>query len=114
MSQVIQNKVSAVQDRCRVESRGSGQLPGSRRTRGGVTVVAAVLVATVVAIVLFSGSDAKPAGKYGALPNWLPKTTTPTDHLVTATASHPTLAVEGDTVRVDLPQIGRASCRERV
>jgi hypothetical protein len=102
MSHVIQDKASAMQDRSRAERRGSGRLPGSRRTRGAVTVVVAIVVAIVITIVLSSGGDAKPTARYGGLPSWLPKPTAPTDHLVTATAAHPKLAVEGDTVRVVL------------
>jgi hypothetical protein len=102
MSHVFQDNASAVQGRSRAERRGSDRFPGSRRTRGAVAVIAAALVAAVVVLVLSSGGGAKPAAKYGGLPSWLPKTTAPTDHLVTATASRPKLAVEGDTVRVDL------------
>jgi hypothetical protein len=102
VSHVIQDNASAVQDRSRAERRGSGLLPGSRRTRCATAVIAAVVVAAVIVTVLPSGGGAKPAAKYGGLPSWLPKTTAPTDHLVTATAAHPKLAVEGDTVRVDL------------
>jgi hypothetical protein len=102
MSQAIQDQASAVQHRSRAERRGSGRLPGSRRTRAAVAVTAAAVVAAVMVIVLVSGGGANPAAKYGRLPNWLPKTTAPTDHRVTATAAHPKLAVEGDTVRIDL------------
>jgi len=40
--------------------------------------------------------------KYGGLPSWLPKPKTPVNRVVTATAAHPALAIEGDTVSVDL------------
>ena len=90
-------------DRSRAERRGSGRLPNPRRVRGAIAIVAAVAVAALVAAsLLLTGGGAKPSAKYGKLPSWLPKTTAPTDHLVTATAAHPRLAVEGDTVRVDL------------
>jgi hypothetical protein len=91
-----------MQRRSRAERRGSARMPGSRRTRGAIAVIAAVAVAAVVAVLLLTGGGAKPAAKYGTLPSWLPKTAAPTDHLVTATAAHPKLAVQGDTVRVDL------------
>ncbi|MGH9020312.1 MAG: hypothetical protein ACRDV0_04765, partial [Acidimicrobiales bacterium] len=39
---------------------------------------------------------------YGGLPAWLPTTTAPTGQEVAATPAHPQLAIEGDTVRVDL------------
>lgn len=46
-----------------------------------------------------SGSNAT----YGALPSWLPKATVPVGRVVTASAAHPWLAIEGDTVDVRLP-----------
>jgi hypothetical protein len=101
MSQSIQDRACAVHVRGRAEKRGPGQLPGSRRTRGAVLVVAVAVIAAVIVIVV-SGGSAKPAARYGGLPTWLPRTAAPTDHLVTATSTHPKLAVEGDTVRVDL------------
>jgi hypothetical protein len=101
MSQAIQDQASAVQDRSHAERRGSGRLPSSRRTRIAMAVIAAVVVAAIVVLIL-SGGGSKPTAKYGGLPRWLPKTTGPTDHLVTATTAHPKLAVEGDTVRADL------------
>ena len=104
MSQLTQDEASAVLDRSRAEGRGSGRLPGSRRTRAAVGVIAAGVVAAVMAIVFSCGSGAKPAPRYGGLPSWLPKATAATDHLVTATAARPKLAVEGDTVRVELTQ----------
>jgi hypothetical protein len=102
MLHVIQEKVSTVQERSRAERRGSGRSPRSRRARGALAIVVVVAVAAVVVILATHGGDATPAAKYGGLPKWLPKTTAPTDHLVNATAAHPKLAVEGDTVRVDL------------
>jgi hypothetical protein len=45
--------------------------------------------------------------KYGGLPSWLPKTTVRVGRIVTATPTHPRLAIEGDTVAVHLPR-GRA------
>jgi hypothetical protein len=103
MSHAIQEKVSTVQDRSRAERRGSDRSPRSRRTRSALAVVAVVAAAVVVVVILTTeGGGAKPAAKYGGLPSWLPKTTARTDHLVTATAAHPKLAVEGDTVRVAL------------
>ena len=103
MSPAIQDQASAVHDRSRAERRGSGRLPNPRRVRGAIAIVAAVAVAALVAAsLLLTGGGAKPSAKYGKLPSWLPKTAAPTDHLVTATAAHPRLAVEGDTVRVDL------------
>jgi hypothetical protein len=41
--------------------------------------------------------------KYGGIPSWLPKATMRVGRIVTATPAHPRLAIEGDTVAVDLP-----------
>ena len=98
MPHALKDHASAVQDRSRAERRGSGRLPGSVLPLGAMAVIAAA----VVVLVLSSGGGAKPAARYGGLPSWLPKSTTPTDHLLTATAAHPKVAVEGDTVHVDL------------
>jgi hypothetical protein len=45
--------------------------------------------------------------KYGGMPSWLPKATVRVGRTVTATPTHPQLAIEGDTVAVHLPG-GRA------
>ena len=42
--------------------------------------------------------------KYGGIPSWLPKATVRVNRVVTATAAHPELAIEGDTVAVHLPR----------
>ena len=42
------------------------------------------------------------SAKYGGLPSWLPKPTEPVGRVVTASAAHPALAIQGDTVRVVL------------
>jgi hypothetical protein len=42
------------------------------------------------------------SAKYGGLPSWLPKAKTPVNLVVTATAAHPALAIQGDTISVDL------------
>jgi hypothetical protein len=47
-------------------------------------------------------SPATSAARYGGLPSWLPKPKTPVNLVVTATAAHPALAIQGDTVSVDL------------
>ena len=44
---------------------------------------------------------------YGSIPSWLPQPKANVGRVVTASAAHPSLAVEGDSVRVDLPG-GRA------
>lgn len=101
MSHITQAKRSAVQDRRRAAGRGSGRLPGSRQAR---SVLALVAVAAVLGVVILAtqGAGSKPAATHGKLPSWLPKATAPTDHLVTATRAHPKLAVQGDSIRVDL------------
>jgi hypothetical protein len=43
------------------------------------------------------------ANGYGGLPSWLPKSTLPVGRIVVATTAHPVLAIEGDTVAVNLP-----------
>lgn len=52
---------------------------------------------------LISG-DRKSAGQvgYGKIPDWLPKPTVPVGRIVNASAAHPWLAIQGDTVSVDL------------
>jgi hypothetical protein len=64
---------------------------------GLVLVLAASLVACGS-----SGSHHPPLG-FGTLPAFLPKTTTPVDQVVTASAARPQLAVQGVAVQVDLP-----------
>ena len=41
-----------------------------------------------------------PAGKYGKLPSWLPKSKVPVGRVVQASAAHPRLGIEGDTIVV--------------
>ncbi len=41
---------------------------------------------------------------YGSLPSWLPTSTVPVGRVVTASAAHPAVGIEGDTMRVDLPR----------
>jgi hypothetical protein len=41
-----------------------------------------------------------PSRAYGSLPSWLPTPTVPVGRVVTASAAHPQLAIEGDTVHV--------------
>ncbi len=41
-----------------------------------------------------------PNATYGSLPSWLPKTPVPVGRIVSASAAHPWLAIEGDTVIV--------------
>jgi len=89
--------------------------PGARRSLcyalGGVAL-AALLVGVYAAVRPHhtspaSQSTASPASAssgssatYGTLPSWLPKSTIPVGRVVHASAAHPWLAVEGDTVIV--------------
>jgi len=52
-----------------------------------------------------SASAAPPASSnatYGTLPSWLPRATVPVGRVVQASATHPWIGIEGDTVSVDL------------
>jgi hypothetical protein len=66
-----------------------------------MTVGLALGAAAFIAASLLShpgGSFNKP----GTLPSWLPKVNVPVGRVVEASAAHPWLAVQGDTVRVEL------------
>jgi hypothetical protein len=70
---------------------------------GHIVRAVATAAAGLLAALLVSGpAAAAPGGGYGSLPKWLPKQTVTVGRVVTATAAHPWLAVEGDTVRADL------------
>jgi hypothetical protein len=83
--------------------------PGSRVARPGsrwgrYAVVVGVLVALAVSAGLYL---ARPAGStatatYGGLPSWLPTPAVSVGRVVVASAAHPRLAIEGDTVSVHL------------
>jgi hypothetical protein len=84
-------------------SAASGQ--GSRARWPGSRVSLAVVVtalAVTLAVVLTRGAATPPAARYGQIPSWLPKPTVAVGRTVRANAAHPWLAVEGDTVVVDL------------
>lgn len=49
------------------------------------------------------GSGGTGEQTYGSLPSWLPTATVPVGRVVTASAAHPRLGIEGDTMAVDLP-----------
>jgi len=58
----------------------------------------------VVALLLAGATPAGASnGGYGKPPSWLPKANVPVGRVVTATAAHPWLAIEGDSVRVVVP-----------
>lgn len=86
-------------------SRVSG--PGSHGT-GRLLAAGTALVLAVLAGWLLSRPDGptpravQSASRYGGLPTWLPKSAIPVGRTVKASAAHPWLAVEGDTVSVSL------------
>ena len=88
----------------RVRSWSRAFAPGSSRL--GLVAVAAValaIVAGVLGVALTRGSGkASAAQRYGQLPSWLPKAKVPTGRVVRASAAHPQLAIEGDTVAIVL------------
>ncbi len=76
----------------------------------GTAAAALLAVAAVVAVVLLisSGSGSTPSApvhhelKYGGMPKWLPKTEKTEERIVTASEGKPVLAIQGNTVAVDL------------
>lgn len=98
-------------------SRGGRRAFGSGAHRDVVISVAILAVAFAVstgvllarqgpshaAVSHADGSQAAPSqAKYGPIPSWLPKAKIPVGRTVVASAAHPWLAVEGDTVSVRL------------
>ena len=80
---------------------------GSRA--GRVLVTGLALLGLAVAAVYLDSAHAAHATrsaassqKYGGLPSWLPKSKVPIGRIVQASAAHPQLAIEGDTVSVHL------------
>ncbi len=76
--------------------------PGSRIRLLAAGAIAAVAVAAGLGAYIAFRNDSSPASTYGQIPSWLPKATIPVDRIVTASAAHPWLAVQGDTVSVRL------------
>jgi hypothetical protein len=86
---------------------------GPRLTAGGLAAAAAaVVVFAALALGLGAGRggssaqsgsrSARSAARYGGLPSWLPKPTVPVNRIVDANAAHPALAIQGDSISVDL------------
>jgi hypothetical protein len=75
------------------ESHGA---PPAHAQRAGYTTRAGTSPSSAAA------STTTTTAKYGGLPSWLPKAKTAVNRVVTATAAHPALAIQGDTVSVDL------------
>lgn len=63
-------------------------------------VVAALAVALGVYLAVPGGQPA--AARYGGLPSWLPTPTVPVGRVLQASAAHPALGIEGDSVLVRL------------
>jgi hypothetical protein len=79
--------------------------PGSRPGRVlGVLLAAACLAGVAGCATQAHQTTAArhhgPAGKYGKLPNWLPKSKIPVGRVVQASEAHPRLGIEGDTIVV--------------
>jgi hypothetical protein len=80
---------------------------GSRRAGGVLVAVIAVAAIVTAPFYLHHGHSAgprhpSPAATYGGLPTWLPKAAIPVGRVVQASARRPWLAIEGDTVSVQL------------
>lgn len=102
--------------------------PGPRVLRGGALIATVGAVAAAAGIVAVEGSSrasrpgqpeltlssgpvdyakhaVRTSGRgYGYVPAWLGRQTVPVGRIVTATQRRPWLAVQGDTVRVELPR----------
>lgn len=81
-----------------------------RRATGGVLAVA-LIGATAGGLIGSHSTSARPshlssagsAAKYGGLPGWLPKPKVRVNRILTASKAHPALAIQGNTVSVQLP-----------
>jgi hypothetical protein len=81
----------------------SGQRSRARWPGSAVSLaVGATALAVTLAVALTRGAAVPPAARYGQIPGWLPKPKVAVGRTVYADAAHPWLAVEGDTVVVDL------------
>ena len=78
--------------------------PHQRRRRAQAPVASAALAALAVTCLgAATGCGAAHHQAYGGLPAFLPKVTVPVDRIVTASAAHPQLAVQGVAVDARLP-----------
>ena len=78
--------------------------PAAARSIGSLLRAAAGVGASfgaALAVALPAGAS---GGGYGPAPRWLPQPAGAVGRVVTASAAHPWLAIEGDSVRVDLPR----------
>jgi hypothetical protein len=88
---------------------GRTERSGPRRALGIALIVLLALAAPAVALLSQSGNGAThrtsaAALKYGGIPSWIPKSKVRVGRLVHASAAHPWLAIQGDTVAVKLSQ----------
>ncbi|MFZ0091673.1 MAG: hypothetical protein WAL63_19375 [Solirubrobacteraceae bacterium] len=76
---------------------------GRRRIAGAAAALGtAALLLGAAALLLGAPAARRSHGTYGAIPSWIPKSNVTVGRIVTATPAHPWLAIEGDTVRVEL------------
>jgi hypothetical protein len=85
-----------------VTGRGTATGSAARCRLIGAAATAIVSVCAAL-LVVAPAAAATGAGGYGSLPKWLPKATVQVGRVVSASPAHPWLAIEGDTVRADLP-----------
>jgi hypothetical protein len=78
--------------------------PGPRWARYAIAVGVVVALAISAGLYLARPASSAPAAaaSYGGLPSWLPTPSVPVGRVVVASAAHPRLAIEGDTVSVHL------------
>jgi hypothetical protein len=60
------------------------------------------MLAPQASAVMLRPAKAPTGGGYGQIPSWLPKAKVPVGRVVVASAAHPRLAIEGDTVSAEL------------
>jgi hypothetical protein len=92
----------ATEHRSHARRRASGRGGPGRARAGAVSVGAAVILGVIAVIIATAGATPRPAATYGRLPSWLPRPAVHVGRLVTASRRHRWVAIEGDTVRVEL------------
>jgi hypothetical protein len=83
-------------------SGGRAVAPGPRWGLYAVIVGVAVVLAISAGLYLARPASSTASAKYGGLPSWLPTPSVPVGRVVVASPAHPRLAIEGDTVSVQL------------
>ena len=92
----------ATPHRSHAPQRGSGRGGPGRARVAAVTVGAVVIAGVITVIIATAGATPRPVATYGRLPSWLPRPAVHVGRLVTASRRHRWVAIEGDTVRVEL------------